>query len=135
MAHTNNVRRRRSASEVKVLMLDAAREMFAAKGFHATTREIAERATVTEQLLFNHFASKQQLFAAAVLQPFEALAEQQLVEWQHVVALGDEPHQMMRVYVEGVVDSGTHQPGIVPRTEHRSVRCTRNPRCWTALSS
>ncbi|WP_155927678.1 TetR/AcrR family transcriptional regulator [Mycolicibacterium sp. CBMA 234] len=102
MSHINNLRRRRTATEVQVLMLDAARELFAVKGFHATTREIAERATVTEQLLFNHFTSKQQLFAAAVLQPFEALVEQQLVEWQHVVALGAEPHQMMRVYVEGL---------------------------------
>ncbi|WP_293043265.1 TetR/AcrR family transcriptional regulator [Mycobacterium sp.] len=83
-------------------MLDAAREVFAVKGFNATTREIAERATVTEQLLFNHFESKQQLFAAAVLRPFEALVEQQLVEWQHTVASGTEPHRMMRVYVEGL---------------------------------
>jgi AcrR family transcriptional regulator len=45
--------------------------MFAAKGFAATTREIADRARVTEQLLFNHFESKQQLFTAAVLRPFE----------------------------------------------------------------
>lgn len=83
-------------------MLDAARELFAVKGFNATTREIAQRATVTEQLLFNHFESKNQLFAAAVLRPFEALVEQQLVEWQQVVASGSEPHRMMRVYVEGL---------------------------------
>jgi AcrR family transcriptional regulator len=103
MPDINNLRRRRrTADEVRVLMLDAARELFAIKGFNATTREIAERATVTEQLLFNHFESKQQLFAAAVLRPFEALVEQQLIEWQHVVAAGAQPHRMMRVYVEGL---------------------------------
>lgn len=103
MPDTKNIRRRRrTAAEVRVLMLDAARELFAIKGLDATTREIAERATVTEQLLFNHFESKPQLFAAAVLQPFEALVDQQLSEWQHVVAAGAQPHRMMRVYVEGL---------------------------------
>jgi AcrR family transcriptional regulator len=63
----NPRRRRRGREEVRGLMRDAAREVFAAKGFAATTREIAERATVTEQLLFNHFGSKQQLFTTAVV--------------------------------------------------------------------
>lgn len=103
MPDTNNLRRRRrSGAEVQGLMLDAARELFADKGFNATTREIAQRATVTEQLLFNHFESKHQLFAAAVLEPFEALVERQLIEWQQAVASGVEPRRMMRDYVEGL---------------------------------
>jgi AcrR family transcriptional regulator len=83
-------------------MLDAARELFAAKGFAATTREIAECATVTEQLLFNHFGSKQQLFTAAVVRPFEEFVETMLAQWQVVTAVGPEPHRMMREYVEGL---------------------------------
>jgi AcrR family transcriptional regulator len=74
-------------------MLDAAREMLAAKGFAATTREIADRATVTEQLLFNHFESKQQLFTVAVLRPFE----ERLNTWQAVLDGGDQPRRMMRL--------------------------------------
>ncbi|HEX9833079.1 MAG TPA: helix-turn-helix domain-containing protein [Mycobacterium sp.] len=83
-------------------MLSAARELFAVKGFEATTREIAERATVTEQLLFNHFDSKQQLFAAAVMRPFEALVDQQLTDWEELAAAGTGPNRMMRAYVEGL---------------------------------
>lgn len=83
-------------------MLAAARELFAAKGLEATTREIADRATVTEQLLFNHFGSKQQLFAVAVVRPFEEFVEAQLVEWQAVAAAGLDPPDMMREYVAGL---------------------------------
>src|SRR5262249_41853739 len=97
-----NFRRRRDRDQVRRLMLDAARELFAAKGFTATTREIAERATVTEQLLFNHFGSKQQLFAAAVVRPFEEFVEAMLVTWQTLATGGREPQRMMGEYVEGL---------------------------------
>src|SRR5262249_61273440 len=97
-----NFRRRRDRDQVRRLMLDAARELFAAKGFTATTREIAERATVTEQLLFNHFGSKQQLFAAAVVRPFEEFVEAMLVQWQTVATAGREPPRVMRAYVQGL---------------------------------
>jgi AcrR family transcriptional regulator len=83
-------------------MVDAARELFAAKGFAATTREIAERATVTEQLLFNHFGSKQELFAAAVTRPFEEFVDAQLDAWQALAATGIDPSDMMREYVAGL---------------------------------
>jgi AcrR family transcriptional regulator len=91
-------------------MLDAAREMFAAKGFAATTREIAERATVTEQLLFNHFESKQQLFTAAVLHPFEEFVEERLNTWQ--IAAGRRPRRMMREYVAGLYALVLDHPAV-----------------------
>jgi AcrR family transcriptional regulator len=103
MSGANNPpRKRRSGVEVQELMLSATRELFAVKGFEATTREIAERATVTEQLLFNHFNSKQQLFAAAVMRPFEALVDQQLTDWEELAAAGTGSNRMMRAYVEGL---------------------------------
>jgi AcrR family transcriptional regulator len=103
MSGANNPpRKRRSGVEVQELMLSATRELFAVKGFEATTREIAERATVTEQLLFNHFDSKQQLFAAAVMRPFEALVDQQLTDWDELAAAGTGSNRMMRAYVEGL---------------------------------
>jgi len=84
-------------------MLDAARELFASKGFTATTtREIAERATVTEQLLFNHFDSKQDLFTIAVVRPFEDFVNAQLDSWVITVDSHMEPPQMMRRYVAGL---------------------------------
>ena len=103
MSGANNPpRKRRSGVEVQELMLSAARELFAVKGFEATTREIAERATVTEQLLFNHFDSKQELFAAAVMRPFEALVDQQLTDWDELAAAGTGSNRMMRAYGEGL---------------------------------
>jgi AcrR family transcriptional regulator len=108
----NSGRRRRGREEVRALMLDAARETFAAKGFAATTREIAERATVTEQLLFNHFESKQQLFAAAVLQPFEEFVEERLKTWQAVITGGGQPRRMMREYVVGLYALVRDHPAV-----------------------
>ena len=104
MSRPNNLRRRRrSRAEVRSLMLDAARELFASKGFTATTtREIAERATVTEQLLFNHFDSKQDLFTIAVVRPFEDFVNAQLDAWVITVDSHMEPPQMMRRYVAGL---------------------------------
>lgn len=46
--------------------MDAAREMFLEKGFSATTAEIARRAGVSEGTLFKRFASKEELFGAAL---------------------------------------------------------------------
>lgn len=57
-------------------MLDAARELFTEHGYRgATTREIAQRADVTEILIFGHFQTKAKLFEAAVLAPVEAAIE------------------------------------------------------------
>ena len=108
----NSSRSRRRRDVVRALMLDAAREMFAAKGFAATTREIAERATVTEQLLFNHFGSKQQLFTAAVLRPFEEFVEELLNTWQATIATGGQPRRMMREYVAGLYALVVEHPAV-----------------------
>jgi hypothetical protein len=60
----NSSRRGRGREEARALMLDAAREMFAAKGFAATIREIADRAMVTEQLLLTAAVGLTRLFRA-----------------------------------------------------------------------
>ncbi|HET9772736.1 MAG TPA: TetR/AcrR family transcriptional regulator [Acidimicrobiia bacterium] len=53
----------------------AARHVFATHGLAgAKTREIAQAANVTETILYRHFASKLEIFEAAVLQPVEQLA-------------------------------------------------------------
>lgn len=84
-------------------MLQAAQELFAVRGFAETrTREVAERAGVTEQLLFNHFGSKQQLFVAAVLNPFEDFVSAYLEAWGTVSPADADPELMLREYVEGL---------------------------------
>jgi len=49
----------------KATIIQAAASLFAEKGFSGTkTREIAERAGVSEALIFKHFPSKEDLYAA-----------------------------------------------------------------------
>jgi AcrR family transcriptional regulator len=58
--------RRGSASG---LLEEAAREVFAERGYGATTREIASRAGVSHDLIFRYFGSKEKLFFDAVVTP------------------------------------------------------------------
>src|SRR5438128_377595 len=61
---------RRSSADIRELLLEAARDLFRSEGYEATTtRQIAERAGVSEPLLFSNFGSKAGLFEAAVLTP------------------------------------------------------------------
>jgi len=53
--------KRRSTDEVRELLLGAARELFTANGYDATsTRDICTRAGVARNLLFSNFENKQQ---------------------------------------------------------------------------
>jgi AcrR family transcriptional regulator len=51
------------------LLADAAREVFAERGYSATTREIATRAGVSHDLIFRYFENKEKLFFDAVVTP------------------------------------------------------------------
>lgn len=54
------------------MILKAARELFLEQGFEATTtKQICERADVSEPLLFTNFGSKVDLFRSAVLSPID----------------------------------------------------------------
>lgn len=53
----------RNPEQKRALILDAARELFAAQGYDDTpTAQIAEYAKVSEGAVFNHFGSKRDLF-------------------------------------------------------------------------
>ncbi|MCE7011560.1 TetR family transcriptional regulator [Kibdelosporangium philippinense] len=59
--------RKRDSAASKVALLDAARDLFADRGYDRTTvRDIAARAGVNQALLFRYFGSKEALFAAVV---------------------------------------------------------------------
>src|SRR2546421_413798 len=59
--------RRLSAPARREAILDAAKPVFGARGYHAaTTREIAAAAGVSEALLYQHFPGKRQLFGAVI---------------------------------------------------------------------
>src|SRR5580692_5557618 len=86
-------------------LLVAARELFAEKGFAATSRdEIAERAGVTRGALYHHFASKTEV-AAAVIEVLQS----ELVE--RVVSAGleghgvrEQLHRGCRAYMDACAD-------------------------------
>jgi AcrR family transcriptional regulator len=50
-------------------LLEAAREIFVAEGFGASTKEIARRAGVSEGVIYQRFATKDELFFAAMIPP------------------------------------------------------------------
>jgi len=63
-------------------LLTAASEVFAEKGFRgATTRDIAERAGITEPMLFRHFGSKTALFEEAAVEPVIRFIDEYVDEW------------------------------------------------------
>ena len=65
-------RRRRPSAEIRPAILKAAHEVFTEKTYSAArTKTIAERANVAENLIFDHFGSKQALFREAILAPVE----------------------------------------------------------------
>lgn len=69
-------RRRRTREDVTERICDAARELFAARGYYgATTREIAKLADVSETLLFRYYGNKAVLFDEVVAQPFNRLLQ------------------------------------------------------------
>lgn len=56
-------RRRLRASERRTLILDAAVELFASRGFHAASMdEIAAAAGISKAVVYDHFVSKQELY-------------------------------------------------------------------------
>lgn len=69
-------RRRRTREDVTERICDAARQLFAERGFHgATTREIARVADVSETLLFRYYGNKAALFDEVVTQPFNQVLQ------------------------------------------------------------
>jgi AcrR family transcriptional regulator len=74
---------------VERLIVDAARDLFASRGYAATTtREIAAQAGVHEPMLYRRYGTKAGLFRAAVLVPFGEVISSYLRTWEAQV---DEP--------------------------------------------
>jgi AcrR family transcriptional regulator len=74
-------RRRRPPGEGRVLLLEAAKEVFSEQGYtRASTRAIAERAGIAEPLLFRNFGSKAALFSEVTLGPFKEFVDR----WKQV---------------------------------------------------
>lgn len=77
ITRTNGKRQRASRlspEERRRRIVEAARQVFTEYGLAgARTRQIADAAGVVEGVIYRHFASKEELFEAAVLEPLEDL--------------------------------------------------------------
>lgn len=93
-------RPRRSSAEVRELVLSAARDAFARDGFGgATTRDIAQRSGVRESTLFRIFPTKEALYEAAVLQPFQDFLDGFRDRWMAAPVPGGDPTEVLRQFV------------------------------------
>jgi TetR/AcrR family transcriptional regulator len=100
---------RMSGEERRSSIIDAALELFAEKGFSGTrTREIAERAGISETLIFQHFKTKQALYGAS----FEQLVA------------GHPPVKAINRTAEAKDDAGTLREIALHAVEH----CRHDPR-------
>lgn len=73
------------------LLLDAAQQLFAERGPYATTtKQIAERAKVSEDLIFRYYGSKNGLLREAVFRPMIELIESITPKWVAAQQSGSE---------------------------------------------
>jgi AcrR family transcriptional regulator len=93
------VRKRLTAEERRESILIAGQAVFLEQGLNgARTRTIAERAGITEAVLYRHFESKEEIFEAAVLSPLRAMLED-LLERSRALLASEEtrPRLVMRL--------------------------------------
>lgn len=126
---------RLSAEERKKQIMAAATELFAEKGFSGTrTREIASSAGISETLIFQHFASKEELYKAILLenvahhplQPeiekYAALKDDHAVFYTiaaHMVKHNDP--LMIRLYLFAALE-GPQLVNLVPRRDEHDIK-------------
>jgi AcrR family transcriptional regulator len=82
ISRTNSPRVRRRHGEPRRLLVASGRDVFNERGYsEATTREIADRAEVSETLLYRYFGNKAGLFKAAMVDPFVEVVERLIETW------------------------------------------------------
>ncbi len=94
---------RRSPTELRALILDAACVEFGANGYAATTnRDVARRAGVALSVLYRHFETKADLFSEAVLEPFVRGMEQLGNDWLRQLSEPLEDERLMEVFIRDI---------------------------------
>jgi AcrR family transcriptional regulator len=70
-------KQRLTAAERRLQLLEKGREVFAAKGYEATSiEEVAQRAGISKPIVYEHFGAKEGLYAAIVDREMDYLVEQ-----------------------------------------------------------
>jgi AcrR family transcriptional regulator len=106
-------RPRRSTEEVRARLLEAARDLFAEKGYEATTtREICTRSGVAQQQLFDNFGSKEGIFEAAFIGPLVELVDHYIASFD---SAGPEStiEERVAILVNGLYDLATENRGVL----------------------
>ena len=86
----SGTRKRLTAEERRDTIVAAGRAVFLEQGLNgARTRTIAERAGITEAVLYRHFESKDDIFEAAVLRPLRLLLDDLLERSRALLASGE----------------------------------------------
>ena len=106
---TTSTRPRRTQADrsatTRTGLVKSARELFADKGFPATSRdEIAQRAGVTRGALYHHFESKMAVFAAVVADLETELVDRVVTAAAEGHGVKDELHLGCRAYMEASAD-------------------------------
>lgn len=105
---------RRRRGEVPGLVLEAARDLFASKGYGASTREIAKRAGVSESLIFRHFGTKAELFNKAVMEPFDQFITEFVALWESQVGSPLSNEDITRQYLTKMYGMlATHRKSVM----------------------
>jgi AcrR family transcriptional regulator len=104
------------------LLEEAAREVFAERGYGATTREIASRAGVSHDLIFRYFDSKEKLFFDAVVTPLLDTVGGLHQRWLEDPALTTMDHdRLIRRFTAGFYDFMSTNQSIARAMVHLFV--------------
>lgn len=87
-------------------LLDAAQRLFAERGYRGTTtKDIAQNAGVSENLIFRYFTSKSDLMFASVVDPLFSILQNFSDDWRRDDAFRQQPGQeVVHAFVAQVVD-------------------------------
>jgi len=89
---------------VQSRLLDAAVDLFAEKGFDATSvQEIVERAAVTKGAMYHYFKSKDDL----LYEIYHGLISRQLADLDRIVAVAASPADTVRAIIVDLVETTT----------------------------
>jgi AcrR family transcriptional regulator len=105
---------RRKRGEPRRLLLEAARELFSSQGYSGTsTREIAEKAGVSETLMFRYFGSKVGLFREALVAPFVEFVEDFNAKWKAGSNADLDEEELSRLFIGDLFDLFRKNRGLV----------------------
>jgi TetR/AcrR family transcriptional regulator len=113
---------RMSGEDRRRQLIEIAIDLFSKKGFSgATTREIALAAGVTEAIIFRHFATKQDLYAAILDHTHRAVnSEKWLSEVQACMDRGDDA-ALFRLIVSRILEIHRTEPRFERLMLHASL--------------